>query len=483
MELHKLCAHQLLDLLAKKKTSPGEIARDLLKRIDKSESKVKALCLIDKKDILAQCEELEKRSSKRGRLFGIPVVIKDNICVEGQDTTCASRILKGFKPPYDAAVISRLKKEGAVIFARANMDEFALGSSCETSCCGPTHNPWDLKRVPGGSSGGSAASVAADEAILALGSDTGGSIRQPASLCGVVGLKPTYGRVSRYGLIGLASSLEQIGPLTKDVSDAALLMNVISGHDPMDSTCAEEDVPDYTRSLRNDVKGIKAAVPREFFAKGLDTEVREAVDAALDLLKDLGVQVKEISLPYAEYFAAAYYLITTVEAASNLARFDGVRYGYRTSRFDNMFDMYSKSRGEGFGEEVKRRIILGTHALSSSYYNTYCVRALKARQMIKNDFDRIFKNFQCIITPTSSATAFKIGERIDNPLAMSASDSYTSCVNLAGLPAVSVPCGFSREGLPIGLQIIARPFAEETIFRVAYTFEQNTDWHLRKPDI
>lgn len=483
MELHKLTAHQLLDLIAKKKTSPREIAQDLLERIEQTEGRVKAFCSLDKEDILAQCKELEKRSSKDGKLFGIPVVIKDNICVEGQAATCASRILEGFRPPYDATCVQRLKAEGALIFARANMDEFALGSSCETSCYGPTHNPWDLERIPGGSSGGSAASVAVDETILALGSDTGGSIRQPASLCGVVGLKPTYGRVSRYGLIALAPSLEQIGPLTKDVSDAALLMNVISGHDPMDSTCAEEDVPDYTRSLCNDVKDIKVAVPREFFAKGLDAEVGEAVDAALDLLKDLGVQVKEISLPYAEFFAADYYLIATVEAASNLARFDGVRYGYRSSCFDNIFDMYRNTRGEGFGEEIKRRIILGTHALSSSYYNTYCVRALKARQMIKNDFDRIFKDFQCIITPTSSTTAFKIGERTEDPLAMSASDSYTSCANLAGLPAVSVPCGFSRKGLPIGLQIIAAPFAEESIFRLAYTFEQNTDWHLKKPKL
>lgn len=483
MELHKLCAHQLLDLLAKKKTSPGEIARDLLKRIDKSERKIKAFCLLDKKDVLSQCEQLERRSSKGGRLFGIPVVIKDNICVEGQDTTCASRILKGFKPPYDATVVSRLKQGGAVIFARANMDEFAFGSSCETSCYGPTRNPWDVKRIPGGSSGGSAACVAADETILALGSDTGGSIRQPASLCGVVGLKPTYGRVSRYGLIAFASSLDQIGPLTKDVRDSALLMNVICGHDAQDSTSADKEVPDYTKSLINDVKGLKIGCPREYFAQGLDEEVKDAVEGALNLLKELGAQVKEISLPHTEYAVADYYILATAEASSNLARFDGVQYSYRSPRFDDLVDMYRKTRGQGFSEEAKRRIILGTYALSSGYYEAYYLRALKVRRLIKEDFDRAFKDFDCIITPTSPTAAFKIGEKLDNPLAMYLSDIYTISVNLAGVPAVSVPCGLNRKGLPIGLQIIARPFAEETIFQVAYTFEQNTDYHTRKPKL
>jgi len=483
MELHKLCAHQLLDLLAKKKTSPGEIARDLLKRIDKSERKIKAFCLLDKKDVLAQCEQLEKRSSKKGKLFGIPVVIKDNICVEGQDTTCASRILKGFKPPYDAAVVSRLKQEGAVVFARANMDEFAFGSSCETSCYGPTRNPWDVKRIPGGSSGGSAASVAADETILALGSDTGGSIRQPASLCGVVGLKPTYGRVSRYGLIAFASSLDQIGPLTKDVRDSALLMNVICGHDAQDSTSADKEVPDYTKSLINDVKGLKIGCPKEYFAQGLDSQVKEAVDAALDLFKKSGAQVKAISLPHTEYAVADYYILATAEASSNLARFDGVQYGYRNPEFSGLIGMYRETRGVGFGEEAKRRIILGTYALSSGYYEAYYLRALKVRRMIKDDFDRAFCDVDCIITPTSPTAAFKIGEKVDNPLAMYLSDIYTISVNLAGVPAVSVPCGFNGEGLPIGLQIITKPFAEETLFRVAYTFEQNTDYHTRKPKL
>ena len=483
MELHKLTAHQLRELIDKKKTSPKEVVQDLFKRIDKTEKKVKALCLLDKKDVLSQCEQLERRSSGKGKLFGIPVVVKDNICVEGQDTTCASRILKGFKPPYDAMVVSRLKAEGAVILAKANMDEFAFGSSCETSCYGPTHNPWDLKRIPGGSSGGSAASVAADETILSIGSDTGGSIRQPASLCGVVGLKPTYGRVSRYGLIAFASSLDQIGPFAKDVTDAALLMNVIAGHDAQDSTCADVKLPDYTKSLVNDVKGIKIGVPKEYFAQGLDEEVKTAVDKALDLLKKLGAKVKDISLPHTEYAVGDYYIVATAEASSNLARFDGVQYAYRSSKFDDLIDMYRKTRGQGFGEEAKRRIILGTYALSSGYYDAYYLRALKVRRLIKQDFDRAFKDCDCIITPTSPTVAFKIGERMDNPLAMYLSDIYTISVNLAGVPAVSVPCGFNNEGLPIGLQIIAKPFDEEMIFRVGYTFEQNTDWHKQKPKL
>jgi aspartyl-tRNA(Asn)/glutamyl-tRNA(Gln) amidotransferase subunit A len=483
MELHKLTAHQLRDLITRKKTHPGEIARDLLKKIDRTEGRIKAFCLLDKKDILAQCAQLEKRSARKGRLFGIPVVVKDNICVEGQDTTCASRILAGFKPPYNATCVNRLKAEGAVIFGKANMDEFAFGSSCESSCYGPTHNPWDLKRIPGGSSGGSAACVAADETILALGSDTGGSIRQPAALCGVVGLKPTYGRVSRYGLIAFASSLDQIGPLTKDVTDAALLMNVISGHDPQDSTCVALKAADYTKSLLNNVKGMKIAYPKEYFTKGLDSEVRSAVDKALALLKKLGAQVKEVSLPHTDYAVAAYYIVATAEASSNLARFDGVQYGYRNPRFKDLVDMYSETRGEGFGEEARRRIILGTYALSSGYYDAYYLRALKVRRLIKDDFDRVFKDFDCIVTPTSPTAAFKIGERTDNPLAMYLSDIYTISVNLAGLPAISLPCGFNRKGLPVGLQIITKAFDEETLFRAAYTFEQNTEWHLKKPKL
>ncbi|MCQ9208891.1 MAG: Asp-tRNA(Asn)/Glu-tRNA(Gln) amidotransferase subunit GatA [Omnitrophica bacterium] len=480
MELHSLTAHQLRKLIDQKKTSPKEIAQNLLRHIDKVDKKIKALCLLDKDDVLAQCKQLEN-SSKKGKLFGIPVVIKDNICCCGQNTTCSSRILRDFKSPYDATAVRRLRAEGAIILARANMDEFAFGSSCETSCYGPTHNPWDLQRIPGGSSGGSAAAIASDQTILALGSDTGGSIRQPAALCGVVGLKPTYGRVSRYGLIAFASSLDQIGLLTKDVEDAAILLNVISGHDIQDSTSAEIKVPDYTKSLLNDIKGIKVGVPKEYFTKGLDSQVKTSVNQAIELLQKLGAKVKEISLPHTEYAVADYYIVATAEASSNLARFDGVQYGYRSDKFSGLIDMYRQTRGKGFGQEAKRRVILGTYVLSSGYYDAYYLKALKVRRLIKQDFDRVFKDFDCIVTPTSPTVAFKIGERMDNPLAMYLSDIYTISVNLAGVPAISVPCGFSREGLPIGLQIIAEPFAEETLLRVAYTFEQNTDWHKRKP--
>ncbi|MBN3038048.1 MAG: Asp-tRNA(Asn)/Glu-tRNA(Gln) amidotransferase subunit GatA [Candidatus Omnitrophica bacterium] len=480
MELYKLTARQIKDLIEDKKTSPKEVAESLISRIEATENKVKALCLVDKEDIFTQCRELEKRS-EHGPLFGIPVVIKDNICVQGQDTTCASRILKGFKPPYDATVVSRLKQAGAVIFAKANMDEFAFGSSCETSCYGATHNPWDLQRIPGGSSGGSCASVAADETVMALGSDTGGSIRQPASLCGVVGLKPTYGRVSRYGLIAFASSLDQIGPVTKDVADAALLLNVIAGSDIMDSTCVDREVPDYTKSLVDNVQGVKIGVPKEYFSEGLDSQVRDAVEKALDVLKGLGAQVKEISLTHTDYAVADYYIVATAEASSNLARFDGVQYGHRSASPRSLIDMYKKTRGEGFGEEAKRRIILGTYVLSSGYYDAYYLRALKVRRLIKEDFDRAFSHVDCIITPTSPTVAFKIGEKIDDPLAMYLSDVFTISANLAGMPGISVPCGLSQEGLPIGLQIIAKPFDEEMLFRTAYTFEKNTKWHKEKP--
>ncbi|MFC1698443.1 Asp-tRNA(Asn)/Glu-tRNA(Gln) amidotransferase subunit GatA [Candidatus Omnitrophota bacterium] len=481
MELHRLSAHELIKLYNQKKTHPLEVVQDLLDRIKKTDSRVKALCLLDQQDLDNQCAQLEKADT-RGRLFGVPVVVKDNICVQDQQTSCASRILKGFKPPYDATVVRKLKQEGAIILAKANMDEFAFGSSCETSCYGPTHNPWDLERIPGGSSGGSAACVAADQTILALGSDTGGSIRQPASLCGVVGLKPTYGRVSRYGLIAFASSLDQIGPLAKDVTDAALLLNTISGTDPLDSTCAHTEVPDYTQALRNDVQGLKIGVPKEYFAAGLDVEVKQATEQALALLQKLGAQIKTVSLPHTEYAVADYYIVATAEASSNLARFDGVQYGLRVTGSD-LLDMYQKTRGQGFGEEAKRRIILGTYALSSGYYDAYYLRALKVRRLIKDDFDQAFKECDCLITPTSPTAAFKIGEKADDPLAMYLSDVYTISANLAGIPGISIPCGLTKSSLPIGLQILSPPFGEEIIFRVAYTYEQNTDWHTKKPNV
>ncbi|MFH0913356.1 MAG: Asp-tRNA(Asn)/Glu-tRNA(Gln) amidotransferase subunit GatA, partial [Candidatus Omnitrophota bacterium] len=387
--------------------------------------------------------------------------------------------------PYDATVIRKLKEAGiAVLPLKTNMDEFAFGSSTENSCYGPTHNPWNLECVPGGSSGGSAAAVAADEAVFALGSDTGGSIRQPAAFCGVVGLKPTYGRVSRYGLIAFASSLDQVGPITKDVRDAALLMKIISGHDPVDSTSADIGVTDYTQALTNDIKGVKIGIPKEYFIEGMDKEVKAIVEGAVDKLKGLGAEYKTVSLPHTEYAVAVYYIIATAEASSNLARFDGVQYGFRSKgKNQNLIEMYKNTRGEGFGEEAKRRIILGTFALSHGYYDAYYLRAQKVRTLVKQDFDTAFGEFDCIITPTSPTPAFKIGEKIKDPLRMYLSDICTISANLSGIPAISIPCGFTKKGLPVGLQILAKPFNEEMLFRVAYAYEQNTPWHLEKPKL
>lgn len=469
-ELFSLTAHELIE----KGFSAPDILNSVFKRIDSVEKKIKAFVLVNKK---------AGSDSKKGRLAGIPVLLKDNICVEGEETTCGSEILKGFKPPYDATVTKRLKKEGAILIGKANMDEFAFGSSCETSCYGPTKNPWDLKKIPGGSSGGSAAAVAADETILSLGSDTGGSIRQPAGLCGVVGLKPTYGRVSRYGLIAFASSLDQIGPITKDVKDAALMLNVIAGYDEMDSTSVDMPVPDYTKSLVKDVKGLRIGVPKEYFIKGIDKDVETGVRKAIDILKDSGARVMDISLPHTQYAVSTYYIVAPAEASSNLARFDGVQYGFRAQDAGDLIDMYIKTRSEGFGNEAKRRILLGTYCLSTGYYDAYYLKAQKVRTKIKEDFDSAFKMCDCLITPTSPTPAFKIGEKTNDPLSMYLSDIFTISANLAGLPAISVPCGFSKSNLPIGLHILAKPFDEETIFRVAYTFEQNTDYHTKKPEL
>ncbi|MDD2751610.1 MAG: Asp-tRNA(Asn)/Glu-tRNA(Gln) amidotransferase subunit GatA [Candidatus Omnitrophica bacterium] len=473
----QLTAHELIEQINKKETTAQKITDSLKKRISEVDPRVKAYVRTDK-------ISLQPAVSGVGLpLKGIPVSIKDNICTDGLNTECCSKILCGFKPPYDATVIRKLKEAGATILElKTNMDEFAFGSSTENSCFGPTRNPWNLECVPGGSSGGSAAAVAADEAILALGSDTGGSIRQPAAFCGVVGLKPTYGRVSRYGLIAFASSLDQIGPLTKDTRDAALLMNVISGHDSMDSTSVDVAVPDYTKALVNDVKGLKIAVPKEYFVQGLDPEVKSTIEEAISKLKSLGAQCREVTLPHTKYAVPVYYIIATAEASSNLARFDAVQYGHRTvSRVKNLIEMYNKTRDEGFGEEAKRRVLLGTFALSHGYYDAYYLRALKVRTMIKQDFDQVFKEFDCILTPTSPTAAFKIAEKTSDPLKMYLSDIYTISVNLAGIPAISLPCGLTKNGLPVGLQILAKPFAEEMLFRVAHTYEQNTEWHKLKP--
>ncbi len=468
-KLNELTAYELLE----KKISSQEIIVSLNARIKEVDNKVNGYV---RKTECAGC-------NTQGLLSGIPVSIKDNICTEGLNTECCSKILAGFKPPYDATVIKKLKDAGAAILdSKTNMDEFAFGSSTENSCFGPTHNPWNLECVPGGSSGGSAAVVAADEAIMALGSDTGGSIRQPASFCGVVGLKPTYGRVSRYGLIAFASSLDQIGPLTKDARDSALLMNVISGYDPYDSTSVDIAVPDYTKSLTNDVKGLKVGVPKEYFVEGMDDEVKAIVEEAINKLKSLGADYKTVSLPHTQYAVPVYYIIATAEASSNLARFDGVQYGYRV-KSQNLIEMYKKTRDEGFGDEAKRRILLGTFVLSHGYYDAYYLRALKVRTLIKQDFDNVFKDFDCIVTPTSPSPAFKIGEKTSDPLKMYLSDIYTISVNLAGIPAISIPCGFTKKGLPVGLQILAKPFNEEMLFKVAYAYEQNTPWHTMKPKL
>jgi len=476
IDTHHLTAHELIDLIKAKKTTPEEIYDSIRDQIEKSEKKVKAYVRLN--------ENGSKNISSENSPFPIPIGIKDNMCIVDNETTCCSQILKGFRAPYNATVIDKLKESGAIIIGNTNMDEFAMGSSTENSYFGPTRNPWNLDCVPGGSSGGSAAAVAAGEAIWAIGSDTGGSIRQPASFCGVVGLKPTYGRVSRYGLIAFASSLDQIGPITKDVTDSALLLKIIAGYDERDSTSVDTPVPDYTQALKKDIKKLKIGIPKEYFVEGLDPEVNNAIEAAIETLKGEGAIFKEISLPHTDYGIATYYITATSEASSNLARYDGVQYGIREftkkTRKSPLLDMYDETRNIGFGEEVKRRIMLGTYSLSSGYYDAYYLKGLKVRTLIKNDFDKVFEDYDAIICPTSPTTAFKIGDRTNDPLSMYLSDVYTVSANLSGIPAISIPCGFSKANLPIGLQIMAKPFAEETLFRIAYTYEQNTEWHKQK---
>lgn len=436
---------------------------------------------------MVQAEALDtqlKGWRKTVPLMGMPIAVKDNICTEGVPTTCSSRMLATFVPPYSATVVSRLRARGYLLLGKTNLDEFAMGSSTENSAFGPSRNPWNPAYVPGGSSGGSAAAVAADECAAALGSDTGGSIRQPAALCGVVGLKPTYGRVSRYGLVAFASSLDQIGPITKDVTDAAILMNAIAGHDPSDSTSANVPVPDYMKALKKqDVKKLRIGLPKEYFAEGLHPEVDQAVRQAVAVLQELGGDIKEISLPTTGAAVAAYYLIATAEASSNLARYDGVKYGLRAKQSKDLLDMYMKTRQEGFGPEVKRRIMLGTYALSAGYYDAYYGKAQAVRTLIRRDFEAAFKDVDLMATPVTPTPAFKLGEKIQDPLEMYLSDIYTISVNLAGIPAISVPCGFSKGGLPIGLQLIGRPFEEDIVLRGAHAYEQATEWRLRKPNL
>ncbi|MBM4121869.1 MAG: Asp-tRNA(Asn)/Glu-tRNA(Gln) amidotransferase subunit GatA [Nitrospira sp.] len=487
MSLHKLTLRELSDKFARGEVSACEIVRAYSLRINQVEPKVRAYITQVKESAMAEAEALDQKLKGWRRtmpLMGMPLAVKDNICTEGVLTTCASRALGNFVPPYDATVIARLRGQGYLLLGKTNLDEFAMGSSTENSAFGPSRNPWHLSVIPGGSSGGSAAAVAADECAASLGSDTGGSIRQPAACCGVVGLKPTYGRVSRYGLVAFASSLDQIGPITKDVADAALLMNVIAGHDAWDSTSAKLPVPDYTKAFKKkDVKKMKVGVPREYFAEGLDQEVEQAVMAAVEELKNLGGEIKDVTLPTTDAAVATYYLIATAEASSNLARYDGVKYGLRSKQTKTLLELYMKTRQEGFGPEVKRRIMLGTYALSAGYYDAYYGKAQAVRTLIRRDFEAAFREVDLIVTPVMPTPAFKLGEKVEDPLQMYLSDIYTISVNLAGNPAISIPCGFSKAGLPIGLQIIGRPFEEETLLRAAYAYEQATNWRAKRPTI
>ena len=485
MDLSKLTAHELHEMIKAHKVSSREITQSVLDRISAVDGQVRAYVTVTADEAMAAAQAADERIARGEEitpLTGIPVAIKDNMCTKGVLTTCSSKILYNFVPPYDATVVERLAKDGVVMMGKTNLDEFAMGSSTENSAFFTTHNPWDLTKVPGGSSGGSAAAVAADEAIVALGSDTGGSIRQPASFCGIVGLKPTYGRVSRYGLVAFASSLDQIGPLTKDVTDTAMVMQAISGKDPLDSTSVDIPVPDYTAALKNDVRGLKIGVPKELFGQGVRTDVADAVWKSIELLKSLGAEFKEISMPIMEYTLPTYYILAPSEASSNLARYDGVRYGLRSKHSTDVMSMFMKSRDEGFGAEVKQRIMIGTYALSAGYYDAYYLKAQKVRTLVRKAYDEAFSEFDVLISPTSPSVAFGIGEKADDPMEMKLADVCTIPINMAGIPALSMNCGF-QDGLPIGMQIMGKPFDEETILRTAYTFEQNTDFHKKKPEL
>lgn len=476
MELYECSAHELADMYRNRKTTVPEVINSIYKRIEEKEETVKAyLFLEEKEEVLKQAEEIQASFDKGEELpllAGIPVAVKDNICTKGIKTTCASKMLENFVPPYDATVIKKLKDNKCIILGKLNLDEFAMGGSTENSAFQKTTNPYNSEYVPGGSSGGSAAAVSACEAILTLGSDTGGSIREPASFCGVVGLKPTYGAVSRFGLVAFASSLDQIGPFAKDVTDAAILLNAICGKDENDSTSVESGNVDYTKSLIKDVKGLKIGLPKEFFGEGVAPEVKEAVLDKVNELKEKGAVIEEFSMPVVDYALSIYYILSSAEASSNLSRFDGVKYGYRSEKANDLNELYENSRSEGFGPEVKRRIMLGTYVLSSGYYEAYYNKALKARTLVINEFNKAFEKYDVIIGPTVPTTAFKLGEKMSNPLEMYLSDICTVPVNIAGVPAISVPVGFDKKGLPIGMQIIGKAFDESTILKVAYNAEK-----------
>jgi aspartyl-tRNA(Asn)/glutamyl-tRNA(Gln) amidotransferase subunit A len=485
MSLAALTLHDAARRLRSGEITSLQLTEAVFDRIAATDDRIRAYLTLDRDAALNSARRADERlrtGSGDAPLLGIPIAVKDNFLTRGLRTTCASKILGEFVPPFDATVIKKLRAAGAVIVGKTNLDEFAMGSSAENSAFFPTRNPWDLDRIPGGSSGGSAAAVAADQCLAALGTDTGGSIRQPASFCGIVGFKPTYGRVSRYGIIAFASSMDQVGPMTKDVRDTALLLEAVAGHDPADATSIHRDVPHYSASLDSHIKGLRVGIPKEYFMSGIDASVEQAVRLAVRELETHGAVIEEISLPHSEYAVAVYYIVATAEASSNLARYDGMRYGYRADAGD-LTETYRITRDNGFGAEVKRRIMLGTYALSAGYYDAYYLKAQRARTLIKHDFDEAFQRCDAIVTPTSPTTAFKLGEKTEDPLQMYLSDICTISANLAGLPALSLPCGFDGDGMPIGMQIMGKRFDEATILRLAYHYEQSTDWHKTKPTI
>lgn len=482
MELYEQTIHDLQAQLQARQVSSVELTTSFLNRIEATDASINAFITVTKEQALADAAAADQRiaDGNCAPLTGIPVALKDIFLTEGVRTTCASKMLDNFIAPYDATAWAKMKSQGAVLLGKLNQDEFAMGSSCENSAFGPTRNPWDREHIPGGSSGGSAAAIAAQQAVATLGTDTGGSIRQPASHCGCVGLKPTYGRVSRYGVIAYASSLDQVGPMTRDVTDAALLLGAIAGHDPKDSTSVDCPVPDYTAALQQGVKGLRIGLPKEYFIDGLDTDVQQAMDQTIAVYRQLGAEFVEVSLPHTNYAVATYYLIATAEASSNLARYEGVRFGHRAKDTAGLIDLMMQSRSEGFGAEVKRRIMLGTYALSSGYYDAYYIKAQKVRTLIQQDFIEAFKSVDLLLTPVAPTPAFRIGEKTADPLQMYLSDLFTIPVNLAGICGISVPAGISSNGLPIGLQLLGRPFGEESILRAAFDFEQATQWHTKK---
>lgn len=488
MELYSLSIHEASALLQSHEISARELTEATLKRIEAVDDKIKAFLTVTAEQALKQATEADRvltaeaSSGSLSPLFGIPMNLKDVISTRGIRTTCGSKILKDFVPIYNATIVNKLQAAGSILLGKVNLDEFAMGSSTENSSFFTTHNPWNLNTVPGGSSGGSSASVAAGEGFFSVGSDTGGSIRQPAALCGVVGLKPTYGRVSRYGLVAFASSLDQFGPFTRDVTDCALVMNAIAGYDEHDSTSINAAVPDYTKALIPDVKGMKLALPKEYFVDGIEPGVEKAVRDAVAKLEELGAEVAEVSMPHTRFALSTYYIIAPAEASANLARYDGIKYTFKAPDANSMWDTFFKTREEGFGSEVKRRIMIGTYALSSGYFDAYYLKAQKVRTLIKSDFDKVYEKFDAILSPTSPTVAFKIGERVADPLAMYLSDVCTIPANMAGIPGISIPCGFSN-GLPVGLQILGPALGEEKVLRVAYAYEQATDWHKRQPPL